>query len=390
MVSMLNLSRNRSAIARELFRRIGYTNGLHDIYRFARVGELLHPKIPSSTVALRAALMDQESVGGSKYAQGVIDVAGALGLLEKVGSNVSLSDRGYSLHAIETLDSNGDLTRAFALMVVLEADGEATLNLLDLMTNEPVGRPDIGTLLMARLLRIMDSKQSWAEKNIMTGFARSYVVGEIIDARKKLESALDPEKKRATAGRASEEERSLTPEQRVRRFIDHTVVPRKGWLLQLGCMTEVEKNVYRLTPQGLRLLEALKSANAYKDSVFVLPMSAQILDTLGVSDSPANENLFRWSVAESLHGDSVPYAFEMEHLLHEIECIYPHVRLHAFNEATISSLYHALACSRAIVGHVFTETEFQQQISGLVRRFPEKIFRLRQRYGQSGYIALKN
>lgn len=389
MASMLNLSQNSAAIRRELLRRIGYTNGLHDIYRFSRVVEILHPAIPCSIPVFRAAIIEEESIGGPKYAQGVIDVAGALGLLEKVGSNISLSDRGYALHAIQRLEESKQLVRAFSLMLVLEADGEATLNLLDLFAAESESTADIGTLLMSRLIKIMDIKQRWAEDCLTSGFARNFVVGEITESRKKLETALDVGKKRIATWRSFDEDRKLDPEQRVRRFVNHTVVPRKGWLLQLGCIEDDSRGRYSLTTEGRRLLSAWKSVDAFEDSVFVFPMGAKALDALGSSGKPQCENPFWWSVAETFHGSSIRRTFEPDEFLEWIELIYPHVKLPLFNEATVGSLYHAASCINATVGKVFTESEFQDQLEVLFHRYSEKIFPLRQRHGQGGYIALK-
>ena len=109
MPSLLEFKRYSKDLDRQLLRRIGYTNGLHYIERFARVVEYVYPIIPCSELLLREIIMHSEktatgeqAIKGTKYAQGVVDVARALGLLEKVGPKLSLTDQGYALHAINS------------------------------------------------------------------------------------------------------------------------------------------------------------------------------------------------------------------------------------------------------------------------------------------------
>lgn len=160
MAGILEVGQLLPSISRELLRRIGYTNGLSDIWRFARVVEYLYPLIPCPVPLLREVIRDEEkTISGVKYAQGVVDVARALGLLEQVGTKLSLSARGYALHGLEQLGLTKSSQRAFLLMSIMEFDGECTLNLLDLYTSGYREVPDVGKQLVDRLLWIMDAKQ---------------------------------------------------------------------------------------------------------------------------------------------------------------------------------------------------------------------------------------
>lgn len=389
MASILEVDEQLPVISRELLRRIGYTNGLSDIWRFARVVEYLYPRIPCALPVLREVIMQEEkTIGGAKYAQGVVDVAHALGLLEQVGTKLSLSARGYALHALEQLDLTGESRRAFLLMSVMERDGECTLNLLDLYTRGHGEAADVGKHLMTRLFWIMDTKQEWVETRLYPRFVRDTILGELSKARSKLEDALDTSKKRLNLPRTPIEERRLTPDQRVSRFLEHTVIPRRGWLLDLGCM-EGNGTSFALTEAGTHLLDALRANGCYRDGCVILPLSQSLADALQVENFSDGTDLF-WRITAMAVGTSADIIrYDHQDLLSCIKEMYQHVKLYGFNETESASVFHVLSATEVLRGQYIPQAEFEQQISELAKLFPDEIFLLRRRRGQGSYVALK-
>ena len=295
---MLSLIQQRPRIMCELSRRIGYTNGLHDIFRFARVVTYLHAIAPAPTASLRTAILEREPVRGPKYADGVIDVARALGLIYKSGSNLTLADKGYALHAIQQLNPSRKSARALLLHSVLEFDGEATLNLLDIIANSDAGAL-LGKLLIDRLLHILELRACWAGQKIESKFVRDMILQELSESKRRLESAVDLNRKQAQSWSAFKEERRLTAEQRLQRFYTHTVNPRRGWLKDLGCIEVRGRYQYHVTKSGHRLLASFREASCYTDSVFVLPFSVEVSELLGVPPSESGKDLFWRATASS-------------------------------------------------------------------------------------------
>lgn len=388
MAGILEISRHKGLLRRELLRRIGYTNGLHDIRRFARVVEYLYPLIPSSVSRLQSVIVDEErTISGAKYAQGVIDVAGALGLLERVGLTVSLSARGYALHALQQPPNTERHWQAFLLYLVVDADGEATLNLLDLLTSQDYPLLEAGRLLMDRMIRLMDLKTEWANREVRAGFVKGVVVGEIDDARKRLISALDASKKRLTSSRTLIEERRLSAEERTERFIEHTIVPRRGWLVDLGCMLSSGKG-FELTPLGRQLVDTFKSTSWYQGGIIAMPLSKTVQEVLSVPGEDFEQLLWRAIAKASSVLPSVA-SFSEQDLLALIKKLYPHLKLPGLNEAEVSALFYATSCLEAVDGRVLDRTAFKSQLSAVFKAFPNEVFPLRERRGYDGYISLK-
>ena len=388
---MLSLGQQRPLIRRELSRRIGYTNGLHDIFRFARVVSYLHALGPVSLVSLRTTILEEEkqSVRGPKYADGVIDSARALALIHKIGANFTLADKGYALHAVQQLTNRGGSMKALLLNVVLESDGDATLNLLDLLANQTAS-DSIGLLLIERLLGIIELRERWATQNILVKPVRDAVLQDLSDAKKRLELAVDTDRKQIRSWSAYQEEHGLSAEQRVRRFCDHTVNPRRGWLKDLGCIEIQSRGQFKVTDIGYRLLESFKTASCYAESTIALPFSNEVLHLLGLPACRDSENQLWQATASLFGGQASPAYISSSSLFDFVESIYPHVKLHVFNEAATESIFVAISAQLATAGQYLDRQWFEDQLDVVSHEFSDRIYRLRQRSGGSGYIALRN
>jgi hypothetical protein len=402
MASILQLNRNKAAIRRELLRRIGYTNGLHDIFRFARVVDYLHPIIPASTNALRAEIADRENklsagrrpaLSANKYVLGIIDVARALGLLDKIAERISLSDRGYALYAIQRGHDADAARRAFLLMSVLDSDGEYLLNLLDLISDGVTATIDLGNNIMTRMLDIIDLKSEWARTGIRSSIAAGAIRGELSDARRVLEEALDPDRKILSKTRATTSEHRLSPPERVNRFLEHTVVPRREWLIDLALLRPDASGTQVLTEAGQRLLQFFYEAGCRAEKrdghFYYLPLSNLLCGVLDAENMADASDLYWRAVCTSETGTAAMAEVDHREILNRISAIYPHVKLYGFNEAEISSVFHTLSCQEALEGRYFKEDDFESMLSDLTRYYPKEIFRLSKRRGIGGYIALR-
>ena len=387
-MNMLSLGQQRPLIRRELSRRIGYTNGLHDIFRFSRTVSYLHQIAPASAPALRAVVLEKEEVQGVKYADGVIEVAGALGLIAKVGAKLTLADRGYALHAVQQMDHPEEPQRALLLNAILESDGDATLNLLELIANSAPPE-SLGPLLMERLLKIIQLREEWAGEHIESKLARDVVLQDLSDAKERLQQAVDLDRKQARSWSSYTEMRRLNAEQRLSRFYDHTIQPRRGWLRDLGCIERKSGHPYEATQSGLQLLASFREASCHSNSLFLLPFSAEVMELLGIAETTGSDDLIWRGIVSLFTEDPSPPCFSASDSFQLIKNIYPHTKLHVFNEATVESIYLVLAARLAVEGIHLSRQTFNQQLDSLCSEFSESIYRLRQRQVGSGYIAMK-
>ncbi len=387
-MNMLGLAQQHPLIRKELSRRIGYTNGLHDIFRFGRIVSYLHRIAPASAPALRAVVLEKEDVQGTKYADGIIEVAGALGLIAKVGAKLTLADNGYALHAVRQVDHPPCPERAMLLNAILESDGDATLNLLDLIATSPP--PELlGPLLLERLLMVIQLREAWTTNHVEGKFARDLVLQHLSDARARLQQAVDLNRKHARSWSSYSEGRGLSPEQRIARFYDHTVTPRRGWLRDLGCVVQTGTGQYEATVSGLRLLAAFKDAVGNSNSTLVLPFSSIVMDLLGVVDVETADDLLWKATARFFKEPPSSFSISTIASFHLIKEIYPQVKLHVFNEATVESIYHVIAARLAVDGEHLDRQTFEKQIDVVCSEHSESMYRLRNRQGGSGYIALR-
>ena len=150
----------------------------------------------------------------------------------------------------EQMDHPTEPRRALLLDAILESDGDATLNLLDLIAK--ASPPEaLGPLLMERLLNIIQLREEWTSLHVVGNLGRDLVLQDLSDARERLQQAIDLNRKQARSWSSFREGRGLSPEQRIARFYDHTVQPRRGWLRDLGCLVQTGRGLYEATGERL-------------------------------------------------------------------------------------------------------------------------------------------
>ncbi len=401
MTSVLELTRNRSRLKRELLRRIGYTNGLHYIFRFARVADYLWAIAPAAVDALVGELVEHENrrpdtspkLKMNKYARGIVDVARALGLVLRIGRKVSPSDRGYAMHAVRQTASCEVATRNLLLLLVMESDGEYSLNLLDILGSGTTTVADAGHELLQRMLAIIGLKRSWAEREILGQVARKFVLAELDDAERTLQEAIDPSKKGAPRRAYPETSESCARGDPAIRFLEHTVVPRRQWLIDLGLLT-TSGGTLALTRSGTTLMqflerEGLRHSDSSSPSVLWLPVSAFLSQVLETPEPVGGVDLCWRAVTEAYCHSAGSWRPDAGEFLETVRLLYPHLRVRGFNEAEVDGLYHAVAALACADGKMVERSSFDSVLDEAVANYSSEVFRLSARRGEGGYIALK-
>lgn len=381
MPSVLDFERYGSELSRQLLRRIGYTNGLHKIRRFARVVEYVYKVMPTSVAELTQIIIREENargesqLGGVEYAAGIIDVARALLLLERFGPKIALSSQGYACHALMRTSAPEPHIDPFLFHKVVEADGEYTLNILRLI-NEGISEPTaLGEALFARFLALIEYKKGWVDSNVLNRFSQRALVSMLDEARVTLEKAIK------------------NKPSHVDFFFKHTINPRVEWLQDLGCVVSRANGGQTCTDKGVRILDQIKGLGGWQGQFVFLPLDqwlAAQLDIPNLYRSTANSN-FTWRlVAATVNANPEETALgDHAILLGEIKAIYQYVKLANFNEADALSLYEVMAARAADGGKVLPQEPFEHALAELVREFPDEIFKLSKRRGKGLYIALK-
>jgi len=308
---------------------------------------------------------------------------------------LSLSDYGYALHAVQNQSETSQQgRRAFLLMLALNSDGEYLLNILDLIRRGITSTVEIGEHLMDRMFTIIEVKEDWARNDITSAIGAETVRSELAEARRVLQSAVDLNQKVLFKSRATSENRILDPAERVRRFLEHTVGPRREWLTDLGCVTENSKQSQVLTKGGQDLLTFFDNVGCKRtlhgNETYVLPLSENLSEVLDARNLISEAgNLFWRAIASAETGSAKLVEVGNQVLLNRIKAIYQYVKLYGFNEAEISSVFHTLSCQEALSGSYLSEQQFEDALLRLTKDYPSEIFRLSRRRGVGGYIALK-
>jgi hypothetical protein len=387
MASVLDFERYEPDLQRQLLRRIGYTNGLHKIHRFLRVAEYLYPLMPTSAKLLAEVIIRQENerwssdrpLKGSKYAVGIVDVALALGLIERFGRKLALSSEGYAAHALFTSQASQPALDAFLLQRVIEADGEYTLNVLRIVSEGSSDVLVLGQTLLYRFARIIDCKTEWAG-NLPNRYAQRQIQELLKDAKRTLDRALNG---------APRKLEPASPEF----FIKHTVKPRVEWLQDLGCISDHDSGL-SVTQKGRRLLAEVQRSGHWKEFAIVLPLDSWLADQLQVANlcPKAAADDFSWRIVAAAHAASAPIVKRAPRgleLLQRVRDLYSKVKLATFNEADALSIYLVFAALEAAGGAIVSEAEFSEALATLTREFPSEVVRLSKRRGRGMYVALK-
>jgi hypothetical protein len=410
MSSILEFERYKGELNRQLLRRIGYTNGLHKIRRFARVVEYIYSIMPTSVGVLTEVLIREENkraeglgendrqLSGKKYATGIIDVVQSLTLLEKFGPKIALSSQGYACHALNRHEEFIGGLDAFLFERTIQSDGECVLNILRLVSEGYNHVTDIGDALMKRFLALIEFKRRWVSDKVEDHFSKRTLGGLLDEAQKTLERALKPSLvKPLSHGRSVQKpstRKSSTDIPPVEFFYKHTVNPRLEWLSDLGCLHVESGSLATVTEAGRNVLDQIRILGGWNEEFIFLPLDPWLASELNLPNlypSGSDRDVTWRLVAARRLSQPLSSTLLLDDisLLERIKLIYPEVKLANFNEADALSLYEVFAAIEAAEGRVVPQSDFEQSLTKLVGTFPSEVFKLSKRRGRGLYIALK-
>jgi hypothetical protein len=313
---------------------------------------------------------------GTKYAQGIVDVAQALLLLDKFGPKLSLSSQGYACYYLNRLPEHSRALDAFLLEKVINSDGEYTLNILQLVSEGKSDPIELGELLLSRFLKLIEYKMAWAQTHINERFTQRTMSAFLTESQRVLKRALAKEART------------------VEFFYKHIVNPRLEWLRDLGCIEHGDSGQPTLSPGGTRVITQVKRLGGWREEFVILPLDVWLTKQLSIPNlyGIAEATDYSWTLVSACFGECVARSHiirDAESLLKRVKTIYPFVKLANFNEADAASIHEVLSALEGASGRVVSQEEFEIALQELVKAFPSEIFKLSKRRGRGMYIALK-
>ncbi|HVM29445.1 MAG TPA: hypothetical protein VM305_01555 [Candidatus Limnocylindrales bacterium] len=369
MPALLELARGREQLRRQLLRRIGYTQGLFDIFRFEELIDAVADRLPQPTAAVDAAIVSKFAMSAS-YSAGIRDVAIALGLFARAGNRLTLGPHGRALLAIRRMHGPmSEASRSLLLARVIDADGEYTLTLLTIDASQPIEHQ--GRELFAAARSIINVKREWLSRS-EPGIPIARAVTEYLE-----EIATTLESGRPQGGRRRNASEISTATFR------HTVNPRRGWLADLYLTPE---------PGRTAVVNALRRLGQRCDKEIVLGLSGLLRDRLHLSAFPVFDQDSLWHIAASVRSSLVAPDDEPPNVLEDMLACYEHVRLRRFNQAETAAVFDYVAARWAAAGYSLTQEHFVASLQSAVGTDPGRIWILRARRGGplAGNIGMRH
>lgn len=404
MTSILEYQRYKERLQKELFRRIGYTNTLYQIFRFGDIVKETHHLFPvSQTVVVRHIQEVHPELNDLKYATGIIDVLGALNITKRVGSRVVLTHRGRVLAAVTQQPWYENVRSHFFLKSVLEADGDYILNLLSLIPgtqgdSESVKK--LGVTFFGRLLDLLDRRREEVSRTIPTKLVREVAIKQLQafsdsirydilnESRPSKTLNLEEKLRRLRAAKSQKKRRC---EDEPTETLRHTLDPRRGWLADLGLVTRDDDKNYQLTAAGTSLLKQVRAYGFELDSLLRVPFSTPLAKALDIEDVVSIPNDYFHKVAVDIYNEfpAREYSGSLEDLLEDLRLFFELTRLKRFNQAEILALHECVALKAASVGELLTEERFQRLLNEVLDVYTDHVYRVPGRYGQEGYLSFR-
>jgi hypothetical protein len=404
MTSILEYQRYKDRFKKELFRRIGYTNTLYQIFRFGDIVKETHRLFPvSQTVVVRRIQKGHPELNTLKYATGIIDVLGALNVTKRVGPRVVLTHRGRALAAVTQQPWYENVRSHFFLKSVLEADGDYILNLLSLIPgtqgdSESVRK--LGVTFFRRLLDLLDRRREEVSRTIPTKLVREVAIKQIEafsdsirydilnESRPSKTLSLEERLRRLRAAKSQKKRRR---EDEPTETLRHTLDPRRGWLVDLGLVTRGEDKNYQLTAAGTSLLKRVRADGFELDSLLRVPFSTPLAQALDIKDVVSIPNGYFHKVVAYIYSGAPPreYSGAIEDFLKDLRFFFELTRLKRFNQAEIAALYECIVLKAANEGQLLSEGKFQELLNNVLATYADQVYRVTGRYGQEGYLSFR-
>jgi hypothetical protein len=409
MTSVLEYQRRKVQFQKELFRRIGYTNTLYQIFRFGEIVRDTSDLFPVSQIILvnRIRVLRPE-LKQQKYVTGVIDILGALNIARRAGPRVVLTPRGRALAAIVKQRWYDKVKSHFFLRSILEADGDYILNLLSLIDGthaDSEAIKSLGISFFRKILEMLELREGELVRCLSSRFIRSIATQQVglfkdsirydilnekrpprtltLEKRLKLVNAERAQKGKTGGITRLDKEPSDT--------VRHTLDPRRGWLEDLGLAAKGEANEYHLTPVGVSLLERVRSDGFQLGNTLRVPFSTELVTALGINEACSiPKGYFGQIIMEAYLGRKPQeYGGTVEDFFADVEFFFDLIRLKRFNQAEIPALYECIALKAAAIGQLLTEEHFHILLDTVFKKYGDQLFRVSGRYGGEGYISFR-
>lgn len=404
MTSILEYRRHKERFQKELFRRIGYTNTLYQIFRFGDIVKETHYLFPvSQTVVVRRIQELHPELRTQDYATGIVDVLGALNITKRVGPRVILTHRGRALAAVTQQPWYENVRSHFFLKSVLEADGDYILNLLSLIPgtqgdSESVKK--LGVTFFGRLLDLLDRRREEVSRTIPTKLVREVAIKQIgafsdsirydilNESRPSKTLSLEERLRRLRAAKSQKKQRR---EDEPTETLRHTLDPRRGWLADLGLVTRGEDKNYQLTAAGTSLLKQVRADGFELDGLLRVPFSSPLAQALDIKDVVSIPNDYFHQVVAYVYSGAPPheYSSAIEDFLKDLRFFFELARLKRFNQAEIPAIYECIVLKAANEGQLLSEEKFQELLNDVLATYADQVYRVTGRHGQEGYLSFR-
>jgi hypothetical protein len=399
MTSLAEFARRKEEFKRQLLRRIGYTEGLFDLFRFVELIVQLEPALPLPQKALTKLA---QQVGGekqlsAKYATGILDVLRALRLLEAVGPRLSLAIKGRALYALRQMEEE-DALRCLLFTTVVETDGDYTLNLFGLIRQ---GATD--DTFFERILELLEVRRQELKIAVNDRFILEVGIGAL-DAmrdsilkirgtprasestfRERIEAA-QRSKRRGSSATASSQRSTGEATQTVR----HTVAPRRGWLESLGLLKEEPSAGLLPTDAGRRLWAALDTGGFTVGQTVRVPFDEELTVPLGLTNLPSAPGDRLFELASLAYcGASLTSNLTVDEFMELGRKIHDWTRLKHFNQSHGECIYLPMASILSTQGRFLSRSEFTEVTERASADHPDRVYRLSHRRGGLGYMVFR-
>jgi hypothetical protein len=410
MTSILEYQRYKERFQKELFRRIGYTNTLYQIFRFGDIVKETHHLFPVSQTVVVRRIQElypelRKFRTTSDYVTGIVDVLGALNVTKRVGPRVVLTHLGRALAAVTQQPWYKNVRSHFFLKSILEADGDYILNLLSLIPgtqgdSESVRK--LGVTFFRRLLDLLDRRREEVSRTIPTKLVREVAIKQIEafsdsirydilnESRPSKTLSLEERLRRLRAAKSQKKRRR---EDEPTETLRHTLNPRRGWLVDLELVTRGEDKNYQLTAAGTSLLKQVRTDGFELDGLLRVPFSRPLAQALGINKDVVRSipNDYFHRVVAYVYSGAPPreYSGAIEDFLKDLRFFFELTRLKRFNQAEIPALYECIVLKAANEGQLLSEEKFQELLKDVLKTYADQVYRVTGRYGQEGYLSFR-
>lgn len=352
-------ARAEQHLAAALSRQIGYTTGAYDLMRFVDIAKLMVGRAFVLLPLMEKWIRDRYGVR-AKYARGVLDVATALGVMDRItgGQRIPryvLSSVGRSVVAADVAEEREllDLTMVAA---ILDGDADAYGAVLEASGGGRDLHSDAFRKVFSRSMEnLRAARRAWLEETIPHSALRRRITKDV------------PWWDR-DVGHLNQH------------FVRHHCTPRLGWARVLGHVSDGNC----LTHKGVELLDRMRDG---QDAYFWLGPSADDLKVLRICESSWRRPLGgAWNILRpKVEATDIPEDL-LQGLLEYMHNTYASIRLATANQAPTSAVLPFIYAFEVRKGERYDS----ESVLGALRRYdPLSFTTLKTRDSLFGYYVSK-